>query len=123
MSQGQESKQILNKILRDLLLNDAKARNVTRRWGKVTASDQYIYDNTQFKMKVQADADEDKVLAISKNFNDLTIKVTNNGNAEIFDGGKKFKVSKGTEATIEIYKSSSCPTVQYSGTLDIDPKE
>ena len=53
-------------------------------------------------MKVQA-TDEDKMLAISKKFDDLEVKVINNGEEEIFDNGKKkFEVKKGTEASIKV---------------------
>ena len=75
---------------------------MTKNWGSITKSDDYIFDNIEMSMKVSA-ADEEKVLSIYKNFNDMKIKVKKSDGAEkdlSFD--KKITVSPHEEVQIEI---------------------
>ena len=75
LTEGPNCDSLLSKIERDLLLNDLKARSVTRSWGSMTKSDQYIYDNVEMKMKVQAH-EEEKQLTIYQNFDSVVVNVT-----------------------------------------------
>ena len=89
-------------IERDLLLRDLKARGVTRNWGSLTRSDDYIYDNIEMSMKVSA-AGEEKVLSIFKNFNDMKIKLKNSdGTEKEHKEGKKIIISPHEELQIEM---------------------
>ena len=102
LSQGLKPNSLLMNIERDLLLRDLKARGVTRNWGSLTRSDDYIYDNIEMSMKVSA-ADEEKVLSIFKNFNDMKIKLKNSdGTEKEHKEGKKIIISPHEELQIEI---------------------
>ena len=102
LTEGLKSNSLLIKIERDLLLADLKARGVTRNWGSLTKSDNYIYDNIEMSMKVSA-ADEEKVLSIYKNFNDMKIKLKkSDGTEKEHKDGKKITISPHEELQIEI---------------------
>ena len=102
LTEGLKSNSLLIKIERDLLLADLKARGVTRNWGSLIKSDNYIYDNIEMSMKVSA-VDEEKVLSIYKNFNDMKIKLKkSDGTEKEHKDGKKITISPHEELQIEI---------------------
>ena len=106
IAKGRNSEYLLSKIERDLLLSDFKARGVTKSWGSLIKSDQYIYDNIDCKFTVKAE-EKEKRLSIYKNSDDIIVKVTDKeGKTKQINRETKMKLDPNTEALVEIRQNN-----------------
>ena len=100
ITEGRNSEYLLSKIERDFLLSDFKARGITKSWGSLIKSDQYIYDNIDCKFTIKAE-EKEKKLAILKNSDDIIVNVTyNQGKPEQVDSAMKMLIKPNTEALV-----------------------
>lgn len=121
VKEGTDSKILWHNINIRELLADNDAREVTKKWGTKYCSDQYMFKNTRFGMRVEADDDESKMIYIEKNSSLKTVKVTQeNGKVTTANAARlqvmknnSVEVPKGSYAHIEI--TDSYPTVMFSG--------
>ena len=81
-------------------MSDFKARGITKSWGSLIKSDQYIYDNIDCKFTIKAE-EKEKKLAILKNSDDIIVNVTyNQGKPEQVDSAMKMLIKPNTEALV-----------------------
>ena len=108
-----------NKVLED----EEARKHVT--WGSILATDQFIYDDLNFKTVIRASDTMDKKVAVKMNTSNQTIKISLDGSDEppLYANMAQMEVMKrkhvvipkGQSATISI--ENSYPTVMFAGTF------
>ena len=115
--------------MKTLVLQDFQANEETSKWGKLYASDQYAYDDINFRTTVELTPDEianerEKVIIVERNNSDQTVKIETEQQTIQVNALRKQTISKNKitlskdnpRATITV--ANSYPTAMFSGQVD-----
>ena len=80
ISEGMNSADLWHNILKTLVLQDFDAKEETSQWGKLYASDQYAYNNINFKTEVsltdeEIEQEKEKIIIVERNNTKQTVKI------------------------------------------------